>query len=238
MLAYSKLPDGCIAIHFWDSLPTLDLIYFPGIYDKFRKIEEKDTVIDCGAHVGIFTLKAAKKAKHGLVVAVEPEPLNYRILKSNVKRNRLTNVITVRNVLTDKKSGGVKLYLHPFFSEAPSLNINSTNETKKFARYIIVQSTTLDDIAKAYEIDCVDVVKIAVNSTEIGVIKGGQRLLQESKYLAIEYDRKPGRVKELTDLLLEQGFKKVFQEDRLRTHMGFIFFERCQCASSSAPNLR
>jgi FkbM family methyltransferase len=230
ILAYSKLPDGCVAIHFWDSLPTLDLIYFSEIYDRLRKIEEKDTVIDCGAHVGIFTLKAAKRAKNGLVVAVEPEILNYGILKSNVENNALTNVITIKNVLTNKKSRRIRLYLHPSLSEGHSLNIYYTRP-HTLVRYIMVQSTTLDNLAKACEIDCADVIKISVTGAELDVIKGGQKLLKESKYIAMEYDKDISRIKELTNLLLKQGFKKVSQMDNLSPVSGWIFFRRCHVSS-------
>lgn len=224
ILAYSKLPDGCVAIHFWDSLPTLDLIYHVGIYDRFKKIEENDRVIDCGAHVGIFTLKAAKRAKHGLVLAVEPDAHNYEILKANVENNGLTNVITIKNALTDK-SGRVRLYLHPYFSEGPSLNKSMTMQTESFARYVMVQSTTLDDLAAAYEIDCADLIKMAVNAAELDAIKGGQKLLSKSKHLALEYDRKLSRVVELTYLLTSLGFKKISWQCPIPTYMGFVFFE-------------
>jgi len=225
ILAYSKLPDGCVAIHFWDSLPTLDLIYFVGIYDSFRKIDEKDTVIDCGAHAGIFTLKAAMRARHGLVLAIEPDPHNYEILKANVKNNGLTNVITIRNALMDK-SGTARLYLHPFLSEGSSLNRSITKDTESYAKYVMVQSTTLDDLAAACKIDNADLIKMAVNAAELEVIKGGEKLLSKSKHLAIEYDRKLSRTVELTRLLVSLGFKRISLQDPIATHMGFLFFER------------
>lgn len=228
-LAYSILPDGCVAIHFWDSLPTLDFIYFwgskRGFYDRFREIEDKDVVIDCGAHVGIFTLKAAKRAKHGKVIAIEPETRNYEILKSNVKNNRLTNVVTVKSALTSKKSGEIRLYLHNL-SEGHSLKVLH-EDTRRFATYTKVQSNTLDDIAEAYGIDHADIIKMSVNAAEMDVIKGGGMLLRQSRYLVIEIDRKLTQVEDLANLLFEYGFKKVVRDYRLGSKMeSQVHFER------------
>jgi len=65
-----------------------------------RRVDENSIVIDVGAHIGIHTIHLAKRAK--LVIAVEPEPRNYMLLKKNLKLNKLRNVLALPIALSDK----------------------------------------------------------------------------------------------------------------------------------------
>lgn len=59
------------------------------------------TVVDGGAHIGLYALLAAARVGDGMVLAFEPDPLNFRALLVNVARNRLTNVRALPKALTD-----------------------------------------------------------------------------------------------------------------------------------------
>jgi 16S rRNA A1518/A1519 N6-dimethyltransferase RsmA/KsgA/DIM1 with predicted DNA glycosylase/AP lyase activity len=48
----------------------------------FLKLSKDDVVLDAGAFIGDFTIKVARKVKE--VVAVEPLPWAFKILKKNV----------------------------------------------------------------------------------------------------------------------------------------------------------
>lgn len=51
-------------------------------YTRTYKIKPGDVIIDAGAHHGAFTIYAAKKAgESGLVIAIEPEEHNFRLLQ-------------------------------------------------------------------------------------------------------------------------------------------------------------
>jgi len=52
-------------------------------------------VIDCGAHMGVFTLLARKRYPDGNVTAFEPNPTNYAALQENLRRNGVVGVTTV-----------------------------------------------------------------------------------------------------------------------------------------------
>ncbi|HEY7603391.1 MAG TPA: FkbM family methyltransferase [Gaiellaceae bacterium] len=60
------------------------------------QIKPAATVIDVGAHVGYYTLLAARAVgRRGHVVAVEPDPTNAALLRENIRRNRLRNVTVI-----------------------------------------------------------------------------------------------------------------------------------------------
>lgn len=54
-------------------------------------------VIDAGAHVGLFTLRASSYARQ--VIALEPHPDNYCLLEYNLRQNGVTNVRAMRRAL-------------------------------------------------------------------------------------------------------------------------------------------
>jgi len=93
-LIHVRTPYGTIACP-EDALDTVKEIYEREVYTCVRPLKHDDVVMDVGAHVGIFTLKAAREAEDGLIVAVEPDPGNFRLLVRNIRANGLENVIPV-----------------------------------------------------------------------------------------------------------------------------------------------
>src|SRR4030042_4007070 len=74
--------------------------------------KEGDTVVDIGAHIGYYTLLAARiVGDTGKVYAFEPDPANHDVLVGNIKLNGFQNVVTVRKAISDK-NGQIELYLN------------------------------------------------------------------------------------------------------------------------------
>lgn len=62
----------------------IDEIYRNQVYDFYWSPRMGNVVIDVGAHIGIFTLKSSKLVgEKGIVIAIEPDPNNYRMLLNN-----------------------------------------------------------------------------------------------------------------------------------------------------------
>ncbi|MDG7045877.1 MAG: FkbM family methyltransferase [Nitrososphaerota archaeon] len=67
------------------------------------KIRPRDTVLDFGANIGDFTIKAAKQLNGtGRVIAVEPNHKNVELLKRNIELNHINNVEIYEYAVTDK----------------------------------------------------------------------------------------------------------------------------------------
>src|SRR3972149_6325307 len=56
----------------------------------FIPITKDSIVVDVGAHIGSFSIMVARSAYK--VLAFEPEPNNYQMLKRNMELNRLENM--------------------------------------------------------------------------------------------------------------------------------------------------
>src|SRR5437016_1108249 len=66
-------------------------------YERYFNPSKKEIVVDAGANIGCFTIRAARLVgKAGRVIALEPSSTNYELLRSNVEANRLANVNTMR----------------------------------------------------------------------------------------------------------------------------------------------
>src|SRR5207244_9761613 len=59
-----------------------------------------DVVVDVGAHIGRYALKAATKAS--TVIAVEPNPSNFELLARNARLNVFSNVVLVHKALSSR----------------------------------------------------------------------------------------------------------------------------------------
>lgn len=102
--------------------------FIAGEYD-FLDVGPDDIVIDAGANIGDFTIKAAATAK--LVIAIEPNPESLKLLKSNIES--LRNVVVVERALGNR-SGYSKLSGH-----GVTASLSESGETR-------VQVDTLDHI--------------------------------------------------------------------------------------------
>jgi FkbM family methyltransferase len=182
-------PDGTIFLElnnglkfhvpFWDAFWLLREQFVK--YEKYHMFKKGDTVIDAGANVGIFTVKAAKTVgKQGKVVAIEPSEDSLKFLEENIKTNRLKNVIIVPEGLWDKK-GQKKFYL----SSMPASN--SLIYKEHLDKFSEIKVDTLDNLLKRIRIKKVDFIKMDIEGAEIKALKGAeQTLINNDVKLAIE----------------------------------------------------
>jgi len=136
------------------------------------------TVIDVGAHVGYYTLIAARAVgDKGRVFAFEPEPSNYKLMLKNIHFNGYSNVIPVQKAVTNI-TGPIKLFL------AEDASGHSTVCDNPHQRAIPVDSTTLDDFF-ADQIPQIHVIKIDVEGAENAVLQGMSRIIAKNPELKI-----------------------------------------------------
>ena len=139
------------------------------VYEKFSSPREGDTVVDVGAHVGTFTVRAAELVgDKGLVIAIEPESKNLSFLSHNIERHNLRNVKVIRKAVLDK-AGKARLYLSES-SRCHSLLYSSNN-------YVGVETDCLDNIIMQLGLERVDFVKIDIEGAELEALKGATRIL-------------------------------------------------------------
>ncbi|MBI5675207.1 MAG: FkbM family methyltransferase [Nitrospirae bacterium] len=131
-----------------------------------RLLSPGDVFIDCGANIGVFTIKAATLVgQNGLVIAIEPGLESISRLQKNIALNGFSNVRVIEKVLSDEE-GIFRLYHTGGGPVAYSLVGNEGAEFED------VQAIPLDKLIKELRLDRFDCLKIDVEGAEPLVISG------------------------------------------------------------------
>ena len=134
-------------------------------------------VIDVGAHVGYYTLLAARLVgSEGKVYAFEPEPRNYELLVKNVQLNDYRNVVMHTEALSDRL-GEAELFLSALDTARHSI---FRNEVTK-GRRIPVRTVTVDAFVEQEGWPQIDLLKIDVEGGETRVLAGMAGLVARKK---------------------------------------------------------
>jgi len=166
--------------------------------DKFRlsRLPSDATVLDAGAFVGLYTLKASRYAKR--VVSLEPSEQNYRYLESNIMLNGADNV-EPRQVALSSKAGFSR------FSQS------GTTSTLSEGGQQAVETTTLDDVVES--VGHVDLLKLDIEGSEYEVFAASRSALREIAKITAEIHIYTGAHKRGLERLItslgENGFEVV-----------------------------
>lgn len=165
--------------------------YEPGVTEAFRKvIQPGDTVLDIGAHMGLYTVLSAKMTgPGGAVWAFEPDPVSREVLNRNVQLNALTHV-KVLPIAISSGPGQASLTAGRFGRSGSTIG-SGLSETKG-ARVIDVPTASLDDFVAAHGISP-SVAKVDVEGAEGLVLAGGQRTF--AKLRAVIFELHPEKLK-------------------------------------------
>ena len=134
------------------------------------------TVLDIGAHQGLYTLLAAKKVgPDGRVYSFEPSPREQKALLFNVRLNRCRNV-RVQALALGNADGSASLYV----VNGPNTGCNSLRPPNLPDRTcgVAVRIQALDNWLAEQNVNRVDFIKLDVEGGELDVLKGAERTLQ------------------------------------------------------------
>jgi FkbM family methyltransferase len=145
---------------------------------------EGDTVVDVGAHIGLYSLIAAKRVgPSGKVIAIEPDPENCNLLQRNIELNKLTNV-TIFKRAAFSSSSKLKLYLPGKERGFTKLSTIMANRAVT-ENFLEIDATTLDHLMLMQGMTQVNWIKIDVEGAELEVLKGAIVTLSVSKDIAL-----------------------------------------------------
>ena len=161
----------------------LNQIFVHNIHFKKFELNKGDTVIDAGANIGGFTIRAAEMiGPTGLVMAIEPDKQNREILRMNISINELENVIIVSNGLWSTKA--IKRF---YINRLPGSHSIINEQQENTIKTIDIGVDTLDNIVKEHGVNKVDFIKMDIEGAEIEALKGAKDVLsQKNLKLVIE----------------------------------------------------
>ncbi len=139
-----------------------------------ENVHEGDTVIDIGANIGYYSMLAAKKVgPRGRVIAFEPDPQAFSILKRNMEVNGFTNIVAEQKAVSNAR-GTLKLYIAP-----QNLGDHRIFPSEESRQEIAVQAVALDQYLPAA--GAVHFIKVDTQGAESVIFEGMQRTLRRHK---------------------------------------------------------
>src|ERR1700730_73190 len=134
------------------------------------------TVVDVGAHHGLYTLLAAKRVgRRGKVIAFEPSERERRRLVWHLRVNACWNVSVEKSALGDEV-GEADLYVVDGWQDwCNSLRPPAIKERTEAIR---VGVERLDDVLWRLRVNVVDFIKLDAEGAELSVLQGSRELLR------------------------------------------------------------
>lgn len=154
-----------------------------------------DVVIDCGAFLGFGAMHMAERLTgSGKVIAVEADTHCQNLLVTNIETNGIGNVTPLRRAVWNEET---ELELQSGYAQANSLvsEVHSTTESYR------VRTISIDQIARKFNLDRVDMISLTLNGAEIEALDGAEFVLNQFKpriRLAGWYSRGGESISELT----------------------------------------
>ena len=156
------------------------------------------TVVDIGAHIGVFAVQASESSD--TVICYEPFPRNFELLQKNIAINALNNVKALRQAVSTERGikrlwvSQDKSYGHTFY---PS-------NGRRFIRTIDVETVTLADVFSSNGLDRIDFIKMHCEGAELDILTHSpQDVLDRVGAIVVKYDRDGAKI---ADVLTARGF--------------------------------
>lgn len=193
-------------------LPARYIRYFPGNFEKenfdFMKTccGEGATIIDIGAHIGLFSLIAAKTAgAYGKVFAFEPSPTTIPALLQTIRINELGNFIHPVYQAMGKEVCKSNFYISD--DEADNGNSLVCYKQDRKLHTVQVDVNTIDNFVLSKKLSKISLINIDVEGAEYDTLVGGMEVLKKYKpniILAIHpepIEKKGDTLEDIYDLL-------------------------------------
>ena len=161
------LTDSTVTIEIEDmkfhlpSLRDIDIISEVIIdrrYNYRYEFKAGDTMIDIGAHVGVFSVLAAKMCgQKSLIIALEPEPSNQRLLEENISTNNVKERVIVIKGAVGSIEENRNFYLSKYSQDHSFQGIDQTD--KAINKFMTVKMHTIDSIVEQLHLSTLILLK-------------------------------------------------------------------------------
>jgi len=187
--------------------------YEPQTQRIFEQIVKPSmTVVDIGAHIGYYSLLAAKlSGANGKVYAFEPTPFLYSLLQKNIRANGLEKRAEAFPLALGNHSVKKCVFYIGETTTSSLFHVPGTGEAS-----IEVEMAALDDFFRQRNWPAVDIVKIDAEGADKIIVEGMRQVIMRNPGLKLIMEFNPAYLRlagvdpeELLIELREIGFYKV-----------------------------
>lgn len=205
--------DGSILRCRYQDSGALLSVYIEDEYDVPVGWSDLRTIVDIGAHIGAFTVRAGLRSPKARILAVEPNPAVFVHLQENVEANRLSpRTSTVRAAIGAREGRGTL--------SNPRSSLGARVVPAAQDRERMVEIKTLESLLSETGFDRVDLLKVDCEGSEYEVFFGaGDSVLERITSIVCEYHPAPaGYLPRLCRRFEEAGF----HVERAMTPLGVL----------------
>lgn len=178
-------------------------------------ISKAASIVDIGAHIGAFSIYAATINPIAQISAYEPEQLNFKAFKENLKLNNIKN-ITPKNLAVAGKEEQRTFYLNK-----DSHNHSLTKDLPSQTKEVTTQTTTLERIIHKH--GNIDLLKMDCEGAEFEIFAATPpATLRHISKIHLEYHEYENPVTNLEKALQSAGFKTKRTPSHYDKRMGYI----------------
>jgi FkbM family methyltransferase len=145
-------------------------VFMLGSYDipvSMLPPSEVETIVDCGANIGITSLFFASRYPRARIFSIEPHPDNFKLLKRNVESEK--RIVPINAAVVGEAKGKI------FFStNEPAWGNKITQDVGG----IEVQAISISQLFERYGLDRIDVLKVDVEGAEEDIFAHAEFLPQ------------------------------------------------------------
>jgi len=166
---------------------SMDLGIFHEIWDHERYtagsisvVARHGTIVDIGAHIGLFSLFASKVLQANRIISVEPDSANFELLSKNISANHVENASLVKAAIAGE-SGEKRIYNTSSNTGGHSLYARGVSSTA-------VRTVSLTELFKASSISDCSLLKMDCEGAEMEILENApDKLLRNVSAISLEY---------------------------------------------------
>lgn len=171
--------------------PVIREIWCENVYEVYDgDLSDTGIVVDIGANIGSFTLFAASLGAKK-VIAVEPEPHNLWLLKSNIEEHQAITpdcefIIEERGIAGRQGVG----YINDDHGDSRVTDVVAQNSLPQQNGMQRIELITLEQLFKKLKLEYIDILKIDIEGMEGDVlINTPEHIMNLCRYITLEYDQ-------------------------------------------------
>lgn len=187
-------------------LKTTDEIFIKKLYE-YRSSATHPIIFDCGANIGLSVLFFKRIFPNATVIAYEPEPETFEVLKANVEAHDLINVQLHQSAVWTHDGS---IYFVQEGGESSHI-LSEKDGSSPIANE--VKCVRLRTELEKYE--SIDFLKIDIEGAEVEVMKDIAPVLSRCNNVFVEYhsfEGQPQQLSTIIDPLVKAGFRYKIQE--------------------------
>ena len=164
-----------------DHVPIIEIF----LREEYGRVAGGAVILDIGANIGTFSIYAAMSAPDVTLYAYEPTAEFYRLMRDNIRLNRLEGAVKCFNLAVGADSRVRDLVLESSTFSFPTL---LGPDDERGGRTVQVQCTSLADILESNALERVDLLKMDCEGAEYEVLYSTpDRYLERIREIRMEY---------------------------------------------------